>query len=137
MTARLFSIAGFCLAILLTWLVFGVLWWAPQFFAESYRAMGGDFPTPMIWMVWLAENGVPLLCALAYSLVLLWLCLRPKSWRSWVIAGMACLPMFWLACALVAVALPLQKCQMYWPDWPWEKQSSAAPSGISSGCKLD
>lgn len=132
-----FSFVGFLLAVFLSWLAFGVLWWAPQFFAESYRAFGGDFPTPMIWMAWLAEKGIPLLCAIVYSLVLLWLFLRPKPWRAWVLAGMAGLVVFWLACALVAVAIPLQKCAPYWPDWPWEKQSTASSSKLSSGCRLD
>lgn len=125
MRDRLVSCLVFSLALTLTWLTFGVLWWAPLIFAESYQALGGVFPIPTTWMMALAANGIPLLFAAGYTVVLIFLFLRTRPWRAWVLAGMAGFVALWLACALVAMAIPLQKCGYHLPDLPWQGKAKA------------
>lgn len=137
MGKRWFSVLGCLAAIFLTWLVFGILWWAPLVFEEAYQALGGVYPTPTDWMIGLAAKGLPLLFAAVYTLWLFALCLRPKPWRAWAMAGMAALAALWLACALAAMAIPLQKCGFHWPEWPWQRQAIAPSPKPPGNCKLD
>lgn len=118
--------------ILLVWLVFGILWWAPLIFLEGYNALGGVFPTPTAWVIGAARNGVPLACAVLYTVVLGWLFFRPGRHAAWLIAAMLGFAALWAAVALAAMAIPLQVCGFHWPDPPWADGTSS----VAARCRL-
>lgn len=118
--------------ILLVWLVFGILWWAPLIFLEGYNSLGGVFPIPTAWVIGAARTGVPLACAALYTVIFGWLFLRPGRHAAWLIAAMLGFAALWAAVALAAMAIPLQICGFHWPDLPWADGASSA----AARCRL-
>jgi len=120
------------LAIMLTWFIFGALWWAPLIFAESYRLLGSELPAPTYWIVVAAANGLPLAVAALSTPIIVWRFAYPDLRQARILTGLAIFAALWAAIALCAMALPLQKCGFHWPDFPWQESLPIT----SSTCRL-
>jgi hypothetical protein len=132
MKNRLNRWVGLVLAIMLTWFIFGALWWAPLIFAESYRLLGSELPAATYWIVVAAAKGLPLAAAALSTPIIVWRFANPDLRQARILTGLAIFAALWAAIALCAMALPLQKCGFHWPDFPWQESLSSP----SSTCQL-
>lgn len=122
-------------ALLAAWFAAVAIESTTRLMAELFAHFGADLPTPTIVTIDAVRNYVPWIVAAVSTAGILFLWVRRHAYFPHACAAVSGLVAISASCAMLALALPLMKCGISWPEWPAAMRESGKP-GAAPGVAL-